>query len=592
MMIKRFRGVMFVGLLAALLLCACQPAAASVPAIKPAATINSTFQVTPTTARTSTTTALPTILPSRAPTILATILPSQAQTPTSNLLPPPPGRWIVGDFHTHTWLSDGKHTQVEVVTKAFDKFGLNWLVNADHGGIFYHDPEGKYWNDPSITPAIKIQGDPVKINDDFQIEHPGMWRWQSLLEFSWPVLFGGKDGVGKDRPSLQSKYLDRVLMLGLEWNIPGYDHASVAITNQKDAVEISNFEYQFDAADKDQSRSDLKKQTDSAQAALEGIKYLDSRFSANSYVILNHPSRTQIYTAANLRDLINAGPNVLLGIEGIPGHQKALMRGNYESKFFKDTADQNLDVEKTNRARTYGGADIMLAQVGGVMDSLWGEGRRFWVFVNSDFHSSAAFADFWPGEYTKTYIKVKDLSETGILEGMRSGNVFIVEGDLVNTLDFQAGSGDARSTMGQELTVGKGSDVTITIRFKSPYRNNGGYRVIVNHIDLIAGNVSSQANPNDSAYQSDTNLSTQVIATFTNQDWKTDADGFNTITYTLPAVNKAQYIRLRGTNLGMNVLNQTQNGNPLRDSLIGDNNLAEAYADLWFYSNPIFISVK
>jgi len=36
----------------------------------------------------------------------------------------------------------------------------------------------------------------------------------------------------------------------------------------------------------------------------------------------------------------------------------------------------------------------MTAKVGGLWDSLLGEGRRFWAFVNSDFHSAAEDADF------------------------------------------------------------------------------------------------------------------------------------------------------------------------------------------------------
>ena len=63
---------------------------------------------------------------------------------------------------------------------------------------------------------------------------------------------------------------------------------------------------------------------------------------------------------------------------------------------------------------------------------------------------------------------------------------------------------------------------------------------------------------------------------------------------------KNQYFRLRGTNLGMNVSGETSNGNPLPDqktvvtenvarfNAINDRN----YNDLWFYSNPVFVSVQ
>jgi hypothetical protein len=90
--------------------------------------------------------------------------------------------------------------------------------------------------------------------------------------------------------------------------------------------------------------------------------------------------------------------------------------------------------------------------------------------------------------------------------------------------------------------------------------------------------------------------------------------------YRIPAVTSSQYIRLRGTNLPASVPNETDaNGNPLPDlatNASGPANLrikcddagcpahlamvngqryssydVAAWADLWFYSNPIFIEV-
>ncbi len=41
------------------------------------------------------------------------------------------------------------------------------------------------------------------------------------------------------------------------------------------------------------------------------------------------------------------------------------------------------------------------------------------------------------------------------------------------------------------------------------------------------------------------------------------------------------------------VENQTdKDGNPLNGDLVGPNDKAKAWAELWFYSNPIFISAK
>ncbi|MDR3574487.1 MAG: hypothetical protein P4L50_11535 [Anaerolineaceae bacterium] len=532
-----------------------------------------------------------------SPTAAATNIPTPTAANTATPFPSatslPVGFWTTGDFHSHTWLSDGKHPLTELLNAGFNQFGLDWMANSDHGGSFGHDPNGTAWDDPALIGKVKLLGDATTWKDGQKVKHPAMWRWQSLLDFSWPLVFGGQNGEGNNQPGLQSKYPNKVLIQGLEWNVPSHAHASVGIINQTSGAAISNFEYQFDASDKDTSRSaEFSKQNSTAADALSAVHYLAENYPSDSYVVINHPSREQTYTAADLRDLINAGPNIVLGLEGMPGHQKESARGSYSYNFFKDANSKIPDQQKNDQARTYGGADIMLAKVGGVMDSLWGEGRRFWVFDNSDFHGSASDGDFWPGEYEKNHVYVTELTQSSILNGMRSGNVFITHGDLINALDFKAASSGNSSTMGQELDSLKGSDVTVTIRFKSPDKNNNGDKPTVDHIDLIRGDMTGMIQPGSPNYASDTNSSTQVVATFTDKDWKTDSDGYQTITYILPKLQQNSYLRLRGTNLGMNVKNETEDGNPLIDELMGSNDQAKAYADLWFYSNPIFITIR
>jgi hypothetical protein len=57
------------------------------------------------------------------------------------------------------------------------------------------------------------------------------------------------------------------------------------------------------------------------------------------------------------------------------------------------------------------------------------------------------------------------------------------------------------------------------------------------------------------------------------------------------------YVRLRGTNVPNCTPYETDcQGNPLPDYLVtenlGFNGAEEAWLDLWFYSNPIFIEVQ
>ena len=150
----------------------------------------------------------------------------------------------------------------------------------------------------------------------------------------------------------------------------------------------------------------------------------------------------------------DAAPSVFFGMAGMPGSQKeAPSRGGYDEEFFND--DGTLDEELTAQARTYGGADYITAKVGGVWDSLLGEGRHFWIFSDSDFHDPTE--EFWPGEYSKDHIWVEDLTPQGIVDGLRSGNSFSVEGQLIDGLEFRPRR-DESATMGDTLTVEPGDE--------------------------------------------------------------------------------------------------------------------------------------
>jgi hypothetical protein len=110
-----------------------------------------------------------------------------------------------------------------------------------------------------------------------------------------------------------------------------------------------------------------------------------------------------------------------------------------------------------------------------------------------------------------------------------------------------------------------------------------------------------------------------VIRTFERNGGK-DKNGYMTYVMNIKP-KKSMFIRVRGTNLPANVPFETDaDGNPMADTEANDNlynvlrdagvftaeklfpgyegislskldEVAEAYADLWFYSNPIFIKV-
>jgi hypothetical protein len=489
------------------------------------------------------------------------------------------GTWLAGDFHNHTFLTDGGIEAGEVFSHAFG-FGLDWIANSEHGGAFARTPKGQPW--PADTVFL---GSPPEEK---------MWRWQSLWQNSYPIVTAAR-----------TTYPDKLIVQGYEWNVPTHDHASVGIigTEEDGGLAIARHEYLFDADDSGIAADSLlgvsgKDTTNSHEKALAGVKWLADNYPASSYFLINHPSRQLRYAIADIRDFNNVAPRVAFGFEGIPGHQKAAIRGGYDRGPFKDAEERDF----TARAQTYGGADIMIAEIGGTWDALLGEGRHFFTFVNSDFHHPDY--DFWPGEYAKNLTYVQDTDHDGkysqaeLLEGLRSGNSFIVHGNLLTGLEFSAQRGQEKVGMGGNLSGGLGDDMEITIRFRTPSVNNNGNKETVDHIDLIAGEVHGKVSkylpdgitPNP-AYNKNSNETAKVIATFTGKDCRDYGDGWRTIVHRVTDVRQDMYFRLRGTNLGCGVQGETDREcNPLNDGLMAPNTTEKAYADLWFYSNPIFVS--
>jgi hypothetical protein len=510
------------------------------------------------------------------------------------------GKWLTGDFHQHTTYTDGSNPIATVMDKN-NEFGLDWWANSEHGGGFTRDAYGpilmdgfdtgeyaRFWDDTSVYPAGTILGD-VSLSGGNQ----KMWRWQSIRDFSFPDVLEAR-----------RLYPENMIIQGLEWNVPGHEHGSTAIITGQfegspNANVMAEFEYKFDGSDTDITGGASQGWTKSALSghakAVEAAAWMQENYPSASWIVPAHPERRATYRIEHFRDMNNAAPDVAFGFESIPGHQKEGSRGSYGTGA----------VGKG----TYGGAGIFVAKVGGLWDAMLGESRRWWVFANSDFHDLDG--DFWPGEYQKTYTFVVDENRDGmhsaqeILNGLRSGNSYCVHGDLINALRFSVSSSSDTATMGQELILDKKEKVKIKIQFKSPQMNNNGDPVMVDHIDLISGEVTGFVAPGSADYTKDVNETTSVIATFTSADWEMDEDGWYTVVYHIKNPWKNMYFRLRGTNVASDTKCETDSaGNPLLDRADADLNpdctdffatndkADEAWRDLWFYSNPIFVKVR
>lgn len=446
-------------------------------------------------------------------------------------------RWLAGDHHVHSWFSvsvkpSADPSQPPILVKAGDavnpittnarmaaKHGLSWMVATDHGG-------------PNHS----------KLNRDE----------------AYPELLRAR----RETPSVLQFW-------GMELDTPAAEHSSLILPRSADERDaLFGIESRYNRREPwpaDPAR-------DQEAFMLDALRHMKA-LRHPPVVIANHPSRSAkgvdqygLVSPSELRDWNDTAPDVAVGMEGAPGHQASSLNPDGSLKPKGDRGGYS-------RVPTMGGFDRMTAKLGGFWDAMLGEGRRWWVTSTSDSHRhyTDGGEDFWPGEYSKTYVKAAHTYDD-VLDGLRNGRVFVTLGDLVSEVDVTAAAAGARADIGGRLEVPAGSDVTVVIRVRDPAgKNFGGFSPSVARIDLIQGDITGPAV--DRAL--DVNPSTRVVRAFTPTSWAREGEVLSMV-HVLKDVRGPTYIRVRGTN--------GQEGEPSPDPLGED-----PWSDLWFYANPIFI---
>ncbi|MGC4771747.1 phosphoesterase [Micromonospora sp. DT44] len=439
--------------------------------------------------------------------------------------------WRAGDHHVHSEYSGefdttkspivfhkGADAVYPIVTNAImaKNFGLTWAMCTDHGG-------------PTHS----------KVN----------------IEQAYPDLLRSR------------KLVPEVLQFwGMEFDAPSLDHHTLMIPRHDDeAKQLFELESRFakyDAFPTDPARDTEAKMVEFLKVA-RGMPH-------KPLVIAHHASRSAtglgVYgqdTPREFRNGNNAAPDVYIGFEGAPGHQAGPLNGGKRGGY--------------GNHPTYGGFDQMTARVGGLWDSLLGEGRRWWITATSDSHVhwTRGGSDFWPGEYSKTYVHARQ-DYGDIMDGLRNGRIWVTTGDLIRSLDVSATSQGRTAEVGETITVNRRSrtDVDIEIRFRPlDGVNANGDRPEVRRVDLIVGQITGPSANLDA----DTNPTTKVVARFGPRDWRRQGHDY-VIRHTLRNVDADTYARVRGTS--------TDEAEPLADGL------ESPWDDLWFYSNPVFVHVR
>ena len=446
-----------------------------------------------------------------------------------------------------------------------------WLAGDHH----IHSRFSVGWNDSTTPPTPILAGDaryPIPVNAEMARKHGLAWMVSTdhggpnhskvNLDLAYPELQRSRTAVP-----------DLIQFYGMEFDTPGADHSSLIIPHSDhEHTDLFDIERQFSKRDvfpHDSAR-------DTEPRMLDALRYM-AGITLPPVVIANHPSRSAsglglygLDRPSELRDWNDAAPRVAIGMEGAPGHQaNALHR------------DGSLDTAGARGGYgnfpTMGGFDQMTARLGGFWDSMLGEGRRWWVTSTSDSHLNwrDGGSDFWPGEYSKTFV-FADRRHADILDGLRNGRVFVTTGDLISELTVMAvTSGAPVAGIGGTLRVRSGRDVRVRVRLRQPSApNQRGERPQVARVDLIVGQVTGPV----ANRALDTNPTTRVVKRFSAAEWKRDGE-YLTMEHTLDDLHHASYLRVRGTN--------TAELEPALDPR-GEN----PWADLWFYSNPIFLTIR
>jgi hypothetical protein len=438
-------------------------------------------------------------------------------------------------------------------------------ADLDHGRAWQpgdhhvHSEWSVDW-DRSTTPPTPIRGGDSSYSrsrNAAQARHFGL-RWMVHTDHGGP----GHAAVTRDHayPALlqaRREVPEVIQFNGMEFDVPAGEHASLIIApgpGERDQLVTIERDYSRGEPLQEGSRDTHQHMLD-ALAHMRGLRPLP-------LMLINHPSRTATGAGqwgevepAELHAWHAAAPQVLVGMEGAPGHQAT----RTERGLYRNVA-----------APTFGGFDQMTTQVGGIWDQMLAAGRHFWITASSDSHVNVrdGGSDFDPGEYSRTYVWARPEADD-ILDGVRAGRMFAVTGDLIDALELTVQAADGRGAvgrMGDTVAVTAGTPMRVQLRVRRPDGvNAAGQRPVLQQLQLIVG--SGSGNEQVPGMQT---------RRFTANEWRQQGAWYQ-VTWELPAPAAGGFVRARGSN--------TDEPAPLAD-VKGE----DPWQDLWFHSNPVFIA--
>ena len=265
---------------------------------------------------------------------------------------------------------------------------------------------------------------------------------------------------------------DFMILGGIEWNVPPYESVEHVIVlappGPREWSTLAEFRARFD---------DFDLGSRPKPGAAEALRWLTGQRDGSStpVVFYGHPSRKDGSSMDNVADLESwrLAADIVIGFEGAPGHQGGDVVGSY------------LYTEKTMDRW-----DPAAARPGDAWDTLLRRGNDVHgALAGSDFHAAgtADLNDFWPCQFSETWLYVPGRTPSGLFRALRAGTFFGAHGHVARDVELTASvEGLTRPAIsGESIEVPAGTAVTLSVRFSVPERDWNGEPNRIDTVEFI-----------------------------------------------------------------------------------------------------------